>query len=68
MKKLKLSLLQSDGSEILSREQLRKITGGENGSDPTINCPPGMIPCTCESDTNQFYGCVEVWTDCWLLC
>lgn len=41
MKKLKLNLQQFQGAEILTRSQLKKVLGGEGGSD---------VPCNEDSD------------------
>lgn len=44
MKKLKLHLGNLPGTEILSREQLKKIIGGDTGSTATSTC---AAECTC---------------------
>lgn len=38
MKKLKLNLSQFEGAEVLSREQLKKVIGGDDGSDAGNDC------------------------------
>ena len=44
MKKLKLSLQNIEGAEVLSREQLKKVMGGEGGSGDDGGWP------TCHTD------------------
>ncbi len=48
MKKLKLSLQNIEGAEVLTREQLKKVTGGSDGSGDcaTWNCECFDMPGT----------------------
>lgn len=48
MKRLKLSLNRIEGTEILTREQLKSILGGEDGSGSEA----GAICIQCASDAN----------------
>ncbi len=50
MKKLKLTLLNLGGAEVLTREQLKSIIGGNGGSGPggkgcSVTCGPGYFAC-----------------------
>lgn len=63
MKKLKLKAFDFEGSEILSREQLKKVMGGttafftEQGT--TDKCPDSFA-CNCDG---EFAGCYPNTTD-----
>ncbi len=58
MKKLKLQNFKT--SELLTREQLKKIEGGSGNG-----CPTGEFPCKCNGVD---YGCVSSVNDCWNKC
>mgnify|MGYP007126786772 FL=1 len=47
MKKLKLRLQNIEGAEVLSREQLKKVMGGDFGGSGGPNCTSS---CTSDSD------------------
>lgn len=51
MKKLKLSLQNIEGAEVLSREQLKKVVGGDGGSS---------TPCKSNSDCEKGERCFNV--------
>lgn len=68
MKKLKGA--KFTGAEVLTRDQLRKVIGGDTGSidppaGPLEGCPPGMYECFC---SNIFRGCVFGANQCWFIC
>lgn len=61
-----------DGAELLSRDQLKSILGGQKaGFDDCSGdhgCPDGQFPCTCESGSGCAVGCVSTIQECWNLC
>ena len=59
MKKLKLSFQQLDNTEILSREQLKKVLGGVDGSGSMCNvyCGTGTgVTCSGQCNTCEDAG------------
>lgn len=66
MKKLKLQLQEMKGAELLSREQLRSIVGGQLQKDPGGDCPDGQFWCTCNGSTNGC--CASTVQECWDAC
>jgi len=65
MKKLKLDPQQFAGNQVLSRDEMRKIQGGQKGS---TDCPDGQVPCNCSSSSGSFSGCADSAQDCWNKC
>lgn len=60
MKKLKLKLRSSSFAEVLTRDELKSIFGGNgsgSGPCPENNCPPNTFICYCGAN-NQF-SCVN---------
>ncbi|HVW99419.1 MAG TPA: hypothetical protein VHA52_03120 [Candidatus Babeliaceae bacterium] len=48
MKKLKLKALELGAMEVLTRQQLKSILGGDgSGSGSGNGCPSGEAPCIC---------------------
>ena len=57
MKKLSIK----DVKNVISKDAMRKITGGSGGS----SCPSGSFRCTCNG---RDYGCVSSVSSCWNKC
>jgi hypothetical protein len=68
MKKLKLSLSQMKGVEILGREDLKKVTGGSGGSGGGYECNiPSNPGCgDYEGQTTYYCGCRVNGDHCYL--
>lgn len=63
MHKLTLDLSQIPGAEILSKDQLKNVIGGDGAG-----CPEGTFPCTCTSGSGSYSGCVSSVQECWDAC
>lgn len=63
----KISLKTIEANELLSREELKQITGGFTGSG-SGDCPEGEVPCTCTSGSGSYSGCVSSVQECWDKC
>ena len=57
MKKLKLSLSNLDSTEVLSREQLKRVVGGQSGSG---GCPEYRCVCGNDSWVQTFSSSTEM--------
>ena len=72
MKKLKLNLQQFEGAELLTRSQLKKVLGGDGGSDELcMGCETdaecsAVLKGTCKEYPNCNGGvkCCTGWTSC----
>ena len=67
MKKFKMELRQIEGAELLLREQLKSILGGQKlALDPT--CPDGQFVCTCTNGSGSSTCCASSVEECWSAC
>jgi len=65
MKKLKLSLLDKEGAEVLTREQLKKIKGGGPGSGGGSDSPCREDGFVCYEQSGIQYRCFQDgWNNC----
>jgi hypothetical protein len=59
MKKLKLNLSNMEGVEVLSREQLKKVMGGDSGGSGNVCCDWTWAEGVEGDATSQWTGTVE---------
>ncbi len=65
MKKLKLSLQNIEGAEVLTREQLKKVVGGNSGScsqavwETCVGQGMGVNLVTCQCSKLEHSGCLS---------
>ena len=65
MKKLKLNLVNLQGAQVLSREQLKKVMGGDDGSggsgsgsgDATVKVDCIAFSCRTDADCGSYHVC-----------
>jgi hypothetical protein len=71
MKKLKLAALQLGAKEVLTREQLKKVLGGDGSIDGTCRCANGL-DCSLFDGTKNYPGnCDSNWgggSGGWMAC
>ncbi len=63
MKKLKLQDFKA--SELLTRDQLKKITGGDSSD---AGCPTGKFWCRCTNGDSGVLFCASSIQECWDAC
>lgn len=61
MNQFKSKFQNMEGTEVLSREQLKQIVGAMDD----CGCPTGQFKCTCNGVS---YGCVSSVQECWNKC